>query len=320
MSGSHNHGPMQAMGWVVGINLAFVIAEGIGGWLAQSTALWADAIHNLSDVAGLALAWGATRLARMPRTPHRTFGLRKTTLLAALANAVLIIVAVVGVVVEAVGRFGETVSPSGPLTIGFALVGVALNGGSAAVFAKRRKHDLNARGIFLHLMADAAVSLAVVISGVLITLTGTSEIDPVTSLLVSVAILYATWGLLRESLDLVLDAVPHGIDVPSVQRFLVSQPGVQAAHDLHIWAMSSTEVALTAHLVMSLSEYPAALGKALESELKERFGVAHVTIQIDYVDAGSGVPDCEGGCDSPAASKVESSSAAHSDHHDHTGH
>jgi cobalt-zinc-cadmium efflux system protein len=287
----HHHDAASALGWAVLVNLAFVIAEAIGGALADSTALWADATHNLSDVAGLLLAWGAARLARSPRTRHRTYGLKKTTLTAALLNAVLVLVAVIGVSIAAISRLDTPTPPDGLLVIAFALAGVLVNGGSAALFIRRKAHDINARAAYLHLVADALISLAVVINGALVLLTDLPWLDPVTSLLVSLLILRATWRLLRESLDLVLDAVPRAIDSDAVEAALRALPGVTNVHDLHVWALGSDTNALTAHL-QTAAPSPGLLKQATET-LRERFGIAHITLQIESPDEREHCGGCE---------------------------
>jgi cobalt-zinc-cadmium efflux system protein len=271
--------------------LVFVIAEAIGGALADSTALWADATHNLGDVAGLLLAWGAARLARTPRTRHRTYGLKKTTLTAALLNAVLVIAAVFGVTIAALARLDTPTPPDGALVIAFALGGVAVNGGSALLFVRRRAHDINARAAYLHLLADAVISLAVVVTGALVLLTGLPWLDPAMSLAVSLFILRATWRLLRESLDLVLDAVPREIDPQAVDAALRALPSVEAVHDLHVWALGSDTTALTAHLV-TRDPSPTLLADAAKL-LAARFGIAHVTLQLEAADAPLSCSRCD---------------------------
>ncbi len=287
----HHHDATSALGWAVLVNLAFVVAEAIGGALADSTALWADATHNLSDVAGLLLAWGAARLARSPRTRHRTYGLKKTTLTAALLNAVLVLIALFGVSIAAISRLGNPTPPDGLLVIAFALAGVLVNGGSAALFIRGKAHDINARAAYLHLVADAIISLAVVVNGALLLLTALPWLDPVTSLLVSLFILRATWRLLRESLDLVLDAVPRAIDPHAVEDALRALPGVTNVHDLHVWALGSDTTALTAHIQTAT---PASgLLKTATETLRERFGISHVTLQLESPEEREHCSGCE---------------------------
>lgn len=267
----------------IGLNLLFVVVEVVYGLASGSTALLADATHNLADVMGLALAWGATVLARRPPSPRRTFGLRKTTVLAALANAILVVLAIGGVAWEAIERLAHPGAVHGPTVIVVAAVAVLINTASALMFMHDR--DLNIRGAFLHLVADAGISAAVVLSGILITQTGWMWVDPAASLLVCVAVLLATWSLLREALGLILDAVPAHIDTQEVEDYLASMPSVLEVHDLHIWAMSTNEVALTAHLVTCDGAVPGSFLAELDRELHRRFGIDHATVQIEPPDA-----------------------------------
>lgn len=276
----HHHAPPADPGraFAIGIamNVGFVIVEAIAGIVAGSTALLADAAHNLGDVLGLAMAWGATLLARRARTPRRTYGLRRTTILAGLANAVLVLVAIGGVTWEAIRRLGTPAHIDGGLVAIVAAVGVVINVGAALLFARGRERDVNRRGAYLHLMADAAVSAGVVVAGVLVWQTGAAWIDPVTSIVVSLVILAGTVGLFRDALNLLLDAVPAHIDPAAVEAYLAALPGVQAVHDLHIWPTSTTEVALTAHLVGSVPN----LHEAAHA-IEHRFGIAHTTLQVE---------------------------------------
>lgn len=263
----------------VGLNSAFVLAEaGVGLWTG-SLALLADAGHNLSDVLSLLLAWGAAVLAQRRPTARRTYGLRKGTVLASLANAVLLLVAVGAIASEAVQRlFAPSPIAAGPVAI-VAAVGVAINTATALLFMRGRHDDLNVRGAFLHMAGDAAVSLAVVVGALVMRATNAPWIDPALSLLIVGVILAGTWGLLRESVDLALDAVPPHIDPAAVRGWLAEQPGVTDVHDLHIWAMSTTETAMTAHLHRAADD-DAFLGRACE-ELRHRFRIGHVTLQIE---------------------------------------
>lgn len=268
------------------LNVIFVVIGVAAGIVAHSTALLADAAHNMGDVLGLAMAWGAMVLARRARTATRTYGLRRTTILAALANGGLVLFAIGGVVWEAVQRLGETHPVDGGLVAVVAAIGVGLNALAALMFAKGREKDINVRGAFLHLVADAAVSAGVVVAGIVVWRTGWSWIDPATSLVVSFVILIGTWRHMKEAFDLILDAVPPHIDLPAVERHLQSLPAVREVHDLHIWSMSTTEVALTAHLVM---EWPACVPPflaTLQEELRDRFGIGHITVQLE-ASAGS---------------------------------
>ena len=288
----HDHGESSSSrAFALGVlfNIVFVVIGVIAGIVANSTALLADAAHNFGDVLGLAMAWGATVLARRVRTVRRTYGLRRSTIIAALANAMLILVAIGGVTWEALHRLGASHAVDGGIVAVVAAIGVVLNGAAAMMFARGRHGDLNLRGAFLHLVADAAVSAGVVISGVVVWRTGWSWIDPATSLVVSAVILFGTIQLLREAINLLLDAVPAHVDPEQVGQYLASLPDVASLHDLHIWSMSTTEVALTAHLVVPWSTcspnllHDAALG------LRERFKIAHATIQLEPLDvAGCG--------------------------------
>ncbi len=280
-----HHATGRAFAVGLGLNATFVVVELLAGVLGNSVALVADAAHNFSDVLGLALAWGATRLAQRPSSARRTYGLRRSTILASLANAVLLLVGVGGVSWEAVGRFrGAEAAPHGKLMLIVAAIGVAINGGSALLFLRGKKDDANIRGAFLHLVADAAVSVGVVVAGGVLLLTGWKWIDPVVSLVISVVILGGTWSLLRDALNLALDAVPSTIDPEKVRRYLETLPDVRGVHDLHIWAMSTTENVLTAHLVVDAM--PAGpLACEIDAKVRENFKIHHVTLQLDPPEA-----------------------------------
>jgi cobalt-zinc-cadmium efflux system protein len=279
----HHHGAAATTGraFLVGIvlNGAFVAVEAGAGLVTGSLALLADAGHNLSDVLGLLLAWGATRLARRAPSLRRTYGWRRSSIMAALLNAVLLLVAVGGIAWEAIRRAQAPTPVPGATVMIVAGIGFVINTATALLFLSSRKHDLNARGAFLHMAADAAISLGVVAAGAAILATGWTWLDPAVSLVIAVIILFGTWGLLKESLDLSLDAVPVGIDAAEVRACLAALPGVTAVHDLHVWAMSTTEVALTAHLVKPDPGGDDALIARATHELSERFGIAHVTLQ-----------------------------------------
>lgn len=267
------------------LNVIFVAVEVVFGILASSSALLADAAHNAGDVLGLGLAWGAATLARRAPSSIHTYGLRRSTVLAALANALLLVGAVAVVAWEAIGRFGSTVEPQGPTMMWVAAVGVAVNGLSAFFFYEGSKGDANLRGAFLHLIADAAVSAGVIVAGAIVWTTSWDWVDPLTSLLVSVIVLWGTWGLLRDSLHLSLDGVPKSISLDQVEAFLRALPGVEAVHDLHVWAMSTTEIALTVHLTMDCATYPPPFLARLEHDLEDRFGIGHATVQIEPLGA-----------------------------------
>lgn len=284
----HAHGPARhdrAFAVGIALNLAFVSVEVAAGLWADSLALLADAGHNLSDVLGLALAWGAVWLARKAPTARYTYGWRRSTIVASLANAVLLLVAVGVIGADAVGRFGSPVPPATGIMIVVAGIGIVINGVTAWFFHGGGKGDLNIRGAYLHMVADAAVSAGVVAAAFGIRATGWVWLDPLASLLIAVVILWGTWGLLRESLRLSLDAVPAGVDPAAVTAWLAARPGVSAVHDVHIWAMSTTEVALTAHLCRPGAGLDDAFLHELAHGLEEHFGIAHPTVQVE---AGEG--------------------------------
>lgn len=261
--------------------MGFVVVEAAAGLITGSLALLADAGHNLSDVLGLLMAWGATLLAKRAPSLRRTYGLRKGTILASLANAALLLVAVGAIAWEAVRRFAEPHPiETGPVMI-VAAVGIAINTATALMFMKGSKEDLNVRGAFLHMAADAGVSAGVVVAAFAMSLTSWLWLDPVVSLAIVAVIVLGTWGLLRDSLDLALDATPRGIDPGKVRDWLAARPGVSEVHDLHIWAMSTTETAMTAHVVRPLgADHDQFLHDAC-AELASKFNIGHVTIQVE---------------------------------------
>jgi cobalt-zinc-cadmium efflux system protein len=282
MSSEHTHGPAaydRAFAVGVGLNIIFVVTEAVFGVIAGSTALLADAAHNFSDVLGLLLAWGATYLARRPRSARRTYGWRSSSILAALLNAIILLVVTGGIAWEAVQRFRTPAHVGGGIVAWVALVGVGINTATALLFLRGRKNDLNIRGAFLHMAADAAVSAGVVVAGVAILTTGWLWIDPVVTLLIAAVILGSSWGLLRESVNLTLHAVPEGVDPVAVEAYLTGLPGVTAVHDVHIWAMSTTETALTAHLVKQDAQDDDAIIAEATRVLHVRFGIEHTTLQ-----------------------------------------
>ncbi len=269
----------------VTLNIAFVGAEVAAGLWTGSLALLADAGHNLSDVLALLLAWGATVLAKRAPAGRRTYGLRKATVLASLANAVMLLVAVGVIVSEAVRRFSEPAPVETSIVMLTAGLGVVINGATALLFMRGSQSDLNVRGAFLHMAADAAVSLAVVIGAGVIALTGILWIDPALSLGIAAVIVLGTWGLFRDSADMAMDAAPRTIDVEKVRRWLADQPGVEDVHDLHIWAISTTETALTAHLLRPANTDADAFLHATCEGLASRFGIGHSTLQVETVAA-----------------------------------
>jgi cobalt-zinc-cadmium efflux system protein len=282
MATGHHHSPAtydRAFALGVVLNIIFVVTEAVFGVVAGSTALLADAAHNFSDVLGLLLAWGASYLARRPRSSRRTYGWRSSSILAALLNAVVLLVVTGGIAWEAVQRFGTPAHVGGGIVAWVALLGVGINTATALFFMSGRKSDLNIRGAFLHMVADAAVSAGVVVAGVAILVTGWVWIDPVATLLIAAVILGSTSGLLRESVNLALHAVPEGIDPEAVEAYLMGLRGVTAVHDVHIWAMSTTETALTAHLVKQDARDDDAIIAEATRVLHDRFRIEHTTLQ-----------------------------------------
>jgi cobalt-zinc-cadmium efflux system protein len=263
------------------LNSIFVLAEAAAGIWAGSLALLADAGHNLSDVLALILAWGAATLARRAPTGRRTYGLRKSTILASLANAVLLMVAVGAIISESLHRLAGPPSIETGVVMLTAGLGVVINTATALLFFRGSHGDINIRGAFLHMAGDAAVSVAVVIGAFVMARTGLLWIDSALSLAIAAFILFATWGLLTESIDLALDAAPRGIDVGKVRAWLADQPGVVEVHDLHIWAMSTTETALTAHLIRPLNEDGDLFLHRTCEGLAKRFNIDHATMQVE---------------------------------------
>ena len=268
----------------VTLNLGYVVVEAAIGVASGSLALIADAGHNLGDVLGLFLSWGAAVLSRRRPGGRYTYGYRASSILAALANAIILLMVTGGIGWEALWRLWHPVPVAGATIAWVAAIGILVNGVTALLFASGRRDDLNLRSAFLHMAADALVTAGVVIAGIAIALTGLGWLDPAVSLVVSAVIVYGTWDLVRQSVQLALDAVPEGIDVETVRGHLLAMPGVIAIHDLHIWAMSTTETALTCHLVIP-GGHPgdAVLGQAAR-ELEARFGIHHTTIQIELAD------------------------------------
>jgi cobalt-zinc-cadmium efflux system protein len=291
---SHDHGHAADYGraFAIGItlNLGFVIVEAVYGFLAGSMALIADAGHNLSDVLGLVVAWAGAKMAM--RTPSRrfTYGLKKASILAALINALLLLVAIGAIAAEAVRRLFNPSLPDGATVMAVAAVGIVINGATALLFARGSAHDINIRGAFLHMSADAAVSAAVVVAGLLILTTGQQWIDPVMSLAIAAVIFWSSIALLKESMWMSLAGVPAGIELDEVELELAGLPGVAAVHDLHVWPLSTTETALTAHLVAPAGETDRLLAEARQL-LRNRFNIAHSTIQVERQAPGDCI-DC----------------------------
>ncbi len=282
--GHHDHGPINFdKAFTIGIilNISFVIIEASYGVAANSLALLADAGHNLSDVLGLVVAWIATILVRRKPSQNFTFGLRSSSILAALSNAVFLLLAIGGVAWEAIGRFKSPPPVAGGTVIAVAFVGILINGVTAYLFASGRKSDLNIKGAYMHMLADAFVSAGVVIAGIIMLNTGWNWLDPLVSLVVSFVILRGTWGLLKESMKLALNAVPSGINPSDVLYFLKAKKGVEKVHDLHIWGMSTTENALTAHLVMPGGHPGDSFIHHVCQELNHKYNLHHSTLQIE---------------------------------------
>jgi len=261
-----------------------VIVEAGYGFASQSMALVADAGHNLSDVLGLVVAWIASVLVKRAPSPRFTYGLRASSILAALFNAVFLLVATGAIIWEAILRLIDPAPVAGVTVMVVAGIGIVINGVTAWLFASGKGSDINIRGAYLHMAADAAVSLGVVFAGLAILLTGAAWIDPVVSLAIAGLIVWMTWGLLRDSVVMALSAVPPGIDPEAVRGFLETRPGVSTLHDLHIWPMSTTEIALTAHLVMPGGHPGNAFLLGLAEDLKKTFGIGHATVQIEGTD------------------------------------
>ncbi len=292
MSGSHSHShghdhhhvPLDhGRAFAVGVvlNAAFVVVEATFGFLSGSMALVADAGHNLSDVLALLIAWGASIAARRPPTARFTWGLKSSTILAALANAVLLLIAIGAILIETIDRLIDPVELQGQTMVWVASVGIVINTATALMFMRGRKHDINIRGAFLHMAADALVSVGVVLAGVAILWTGAVLIDPIVSLVIVLVIGWGTWGLLRDSVKLGLNAVPDSVDEAAVRGLLCGLPGVAGVHDLHIWPMSTTETALSVHLVMPQGHPGDAFLHDLAEELEHHHAIGHVTVQVE---------------------------------------
>lgn len=282
--GGHSHAPTsfgRTFAITTALNVALVAAQFVFGLWANSLALIADAGHNLSDVMGLLLAWAAFAFAAWRPSSGYTYQMRAGSILAALANALLLVAAIAIISWEAIGRFSEPEPVAGGTVMALAAIGVAVNGFSAWLLSRGSKSDLNMHGAFLHMAADAAVSVAVILAGLGIWLTGWQWLDPAVSLLISVVILIGTWRLLRDSLRLALNAAPREIDPNAVRQYLEALPEVQGLHDLHIWAMSTTENALTCHIVTPAGHPGDAFLHRVAEELEHRFGIGHTTVQVE---------------------------------------
>jgi cobalt-zinc-cadmium efflux system protein len=277
--GSKNYNKAFAIG--ISLNIIFVIIESIYGVLAGSLALLADAGHNLSDVFGLLLAWGAFYFSNKPTTEKRTYGYRKITVIASVASAIILLLALGGIVWEAVGRFNAPQPIASTTVIVVALIGVVINTITALLFVSDQGHDLNIRGAYLHMAADAAISLGVAIAGLVIWQTDWLIIDPLMSIAIVIIILVGTWGLLRDSFNLSIDAVPENIDMPGIKKYLSELDEVCNFHDLHVWAISTTITALSVHLVVTSEKIDNQFLAKIQSHLHDNFSVEHATIQIE---------------------------------------
>ncbi len=296
----HHHGPpdphddhahssvgaLRAFRWGTALNVGLVLVQGAAGFALGSVALLADAVHNASDVLGLLLAWGAAILANRRPTRRHTYGLARSTILAALMSATLLLFACGALAWESISRFGDPHPVPGLAVMAIAGFAFLINAGSAALFWRGRRGDANQRGAFLHLAADAGVSLGVVVAGFAIWLTGWTWLDPATGLMVAAVVLWSGWDLLRESLDLALDAVPRGIDLQAIESALRAVPGVRNVHDLHVWPLSTTVAALTAHVEHDGTHDTDALLHAIQDVLAARFGIRHATIQFELEGCG----------------------------------
>ena len=283
-SHNHSHAPVSHnRAFIIGIalNSVFVVVEAAFGWISGSMALLADAGHNLSDVLSLLIAWGAAYMTARPTSARYTYGYKSSSILAALANAALLLVALGAILFETISRLFNPAPVEGWTMIAVAGVGILINTVTALMFFRGRKHDINIRGAFLHMAADALVSVGVVVAGAIILITGALWVDPVTSLIIVAIIAWGTWGLLKDSVKMALHAVPDSIDHDAVRSHLAALPGVAAVHDLHIWPMSTTETALTAHLVMPAGHPGDAFLQDLSDGLEHHFHISHSTVQVE---------------------------------------
>lgn len=299
-NGPHGHIPKnftRAFALGITLNTIYIIVEVIFGLLSGSMALLADAGHNLSDVLGLAVAWAGAELAKRPPSKQFTYGLGGSSILAALLNALFLLVACGAIAWEAIGRFNAPGTVASVTVIIVASVGIAINFGTAMLFIRGQKEDINIRGAFLHMMADAGVSAGVVLGGIVIYFTGMNWIDPLLSLLIVGLIFWSTWGLLSEAVRMSLAGVPRDIDVEEVYRFLASLPNVEAVHDLHIWPMSTSETAMTAHLVLPQGHPGKGFLANVQKKMKEHFAIHHITIQIELEDEEADL--CQTDCGGP---------------------
>lgn len=297
MSQHHSHSSKnynKAFAIGISLNVIFVVIEGFYGVLAGSLALLADAGHNLSDVLGLLLAWGAFYFASKPVSEHRTYGYRKITVIASVASALILLLALGGIVWEAIGRINAPQSVSSVTVIVVALIGVVINTITALLFIKDQHHDLNIRGAYLHMAADAGISLGVAIAGIIIWQTNWLIIDPLISLAIVAIILIGTWGLLRDSFNLSIDAVPENIDMPGIKSYFNDIERVDSFHDLHVWAISTTITALSVHLVVTKDKIDNEFLNRIQKNMHDNFSIEHATIQIEFRGSklAENDPDC----------------------------
>lgn len=292
VSGNHNHNHShvvaisnRAFALAVALNLLFTCIEASYAFVANSASLLADAGHNLSDVLGLLMAWGASWLLGKNASERYSYGYKKTTILAALTNALLLVLACAMIAYESLDKLFHPIAVHEPIVMLVACIGIIVNGGTALLFMKKRQDDLNVKGVYLHLLYDALISVGVVIGAMIIYVTGWLWLDPVVGLLIVVIVLWGTWDLLRGSINLILGAVPHGVDLAGVRAYLDKIPGVVATHDLHIWALSTQENALTAHLVMPVGVLSDADFSRINHDLKHHFKISHTTLQVETGDA-----------------------------------
>lgn len=282
-SHDHDHAPAsfnRAFAIGIGLNIIFVAIEAFYGWKINSLALLADAGHNLSDVAGLVLAWGGALAGKLRPDARHTYGWQRASILAAFANALLLLVAMGSLVWEAVHRLAAPQAMEGVTIMAVAGVGIIINTATALLFMRGREHDMNIRGAFLHMAADALVSLGVVLGGALYLWQGWQWIDPVMSLLIAAVIVVGTWGLFRQSLHLLFDGVPDSVDLNAVRDCLLALPGVQRVHDLHVWAMGTSRIAMTAQLVMPAGQADDAFYREATRQMHDKFEIGHVTLQV----------------------------------------
>jgi len=284
--GHHHHHPApnsynRAFAWAVSLNLLFVVVQAIYALKANSMGLLADAVHNFGDVLGLMLAWGASWLLTKASKARYSYGYKRTTILAAIANALLLVASSALIAYESILKLLNPVVVDETIVIVVAVIGTIINASTALLFMRGRHDDLNIKGAFLHLAADALLSIGVAIAGVIILFTGWMWIDPLVGLAIVVTILLGTWGLLRDSVNLILDAVPHNVDGPAVRAYLEKITGVTEIHDLHIWGLSTTDTALTAHLVMPNATLTDEDYERINEKLKHQYNIGHVTLQVE---------------------------------------